>query len=145
MAACNLSLRRDSRLVHVVRRREISKETNARAYDDRYHKRPNEILFPGLPKCKLGHVMRVYRLCALNQRTPPNEKTRVRRITDQTAKPPEKGLPKPTALPRRPEAMPSFEVANQDNGHCQGVRTDRRSHWQSPRPRSPIDRIAPVY
>jgi hypothetical protein len=91
MPACSLSLRRDSRLVHLVRRREISKENNARAHDDRYHKRPNEIFFPGWPKCKLGHVIRVYRLCAFNQRvsifvdcankgkgcsiTPPKEKT----------------------------------------------------------------------
>jgi hypothetical protein len=95
MPACGLSLRRDSRLVHLVRRREISKENNARAHDDRYHKRPNEIFFPGWPKCKLGHVIRVYRLCAFNQRvsifvdcankgkgcsiTPPKEKTRGKR------------------------------------------------------------------
>lgn len=63
-----LSLRRDSRLVRLVRRREISKEDNARAHDDRYHERPNEIFFPGWSERNLGHHTRVYGLCAVNQR-----------------------------------------------------------------------------
>jgi len=54
--------------VRVVRRRETSKENNARANDDRHNEQRNEIFLPGWPKCKFAHGMRVYGLCAFNQR-----------------------------------------------------------------------------
>jgi hypothetical protein len=60
--ACGLFLRRDGRLVRVVRRRETSKENNAGANDDRYYQQRDEIFFPGWPKCELGHRMQVYYL-----------------------------------------------------------------------------------
>lgn len=66
MAACSLSLRRNNRLVRVVRRRETGKENDARAYHDRYYQQRDEIFFPGRPKC-IGHRMRVYGLYAFNQ------------------------------------------------------------------------------
>jgi len=64
---CNLSLRRDGRLVRAARRREISKENNARAYDYRYNEQRNQIFLPGWPERNLGHTVGVYGLRAFNQ------------------------------------------------------------------------------
>jgi len=41
---------------------------SAHAYDDRHHERPNEIFLPGWPERNLGHSIRFYGLCTVNQR-----------------------------------------------------------------------------
>jgi len=54
--------------MRLVRWSEISKENNARANDNRYNEQRNEIFLPGWPERNLCHGMRVYGLCAFNQR-----------------------------------------------------------------------------